>query len=444
MHYRHVIAHPERYDFSIGSLGRPGHESPIRGRQFVDDAERLTFTADLADLERILAAGNGLFPAFEKAGPRRRIFHNPLWSRAAIVTCGGLCPGINDVIKALVRVLYFDYGVENVYGVRYGYRGLSRRHQLAMRLEPAMVDTIHQRGGTLLGSSRGKQDVAEMVDTLADMNVNLLFCIGGDGTLKGASAIAREVVRRDLAISVVGIPKTIDNDLSFIDRSFGFETAVYAASGIVTTAHNEASGAVNGIGLVKLMGRDSGFIAAYASLANSVVNFCLIPEVPFELEGEHGLLKALERRFRAGRGNAVIVVAEGAGQHLFETADERRDASGNPLKQDIGELLKTRITRHFEHQGWEITVKYFDPSYYIRSVPAHGTDAIYCYLLAENAVHAAMAGKTDLVIGHWNNSFTHVPISLATLERRKIDTEGALWNAILSMTRQNEYFHRQD
>ncbi len=444
MPYRDVIAHPERYHFVIDALGQPRHDSPIRGRQFVEDAEQVAFTTEVSDLEQIFTTAGASFPAFQKAGPRRRIFHNPLWSRAAIVTCGGLCPGINDVIKALVRVLYFDYGVENVYGIRYGYRGLSRQHQLAMRLEPAMVDTLHERGGTLLGSSRGKQDVAEMVDTLADMNINLLFCVGGDGTLKGASAIAREVKVRGLAIGVVGVPKTIDNDLSFIDRSFGFETAVYAASGIVTTASNEANGALNGVGLVKLMGRDSGFIAAYASLASSVASFCLIPEAPFELEGARGLFKALERRFRSGRSSAVIVVAEGAGQHLFEAADERRDASGNVLKQDIGELLKTRITRHFEQLGQEITVKYFDPSYYIRSVPAHGADAIYCYLLAENAVHAAMAGKTNLVIGHWHNSFTHVPIHLATLERRKIDTEGALWNAILGMTRQNEYFHRKD
>ena len=439
MNYREVIEHPEQFDFTIDSLGQGSLDNPLSNRRFTEEKERILFPSQEQQVRDLLDRGHSL-PSFEKAGPRQKLFHDPHHSRAAIVTCGGLCPGINDVIKALVRVLHHDYGVENVYGIRYGYRGLSRRHQQSVILDPARVDNIHEQGGTILGSSRGSQDIGEMVETLQDMNVNLLFTIGGDGTLRGAGAIAAEARRRGLPLSVVGIPKTIDNDLSFTDRTFGFETAVYAAEGFITTAHNEANGALNGVGLVKLMGRDSGFIAAYASLANTVVDFCLIPEVDFQLEGEHGLLKALERRFASGREHGVVVVAEGAGQPLFEGLEVQRDASGNVLKHDIGELLKGRIESHFKGLHQEITVKYFDPSYYIRSVAARGADAIFCYQLAENAVHAALAGRTNMVVGHWNNEYVHIPIALATLARRTVDPNGALWQAVLGMTRQEDYF----
>ena len=306
-----------------------------------------------------------------------------------------------------------------------------------------MVDTIHVNGGTILGSSRGHQDVSDMVDSLQRLNINILFCIGGDGTLKGAAKIAAEVKKRKQKISIVGIPKTIDNDLNFIDRSFGFESAVYAASGTITCAHNEANGAYNGIGLVKLMGRDSGFIAAYVSIANPVVNFCLIPEVPFTLDGEHGLLRALESRMNANKNHTVIVVAEGAGQDLFQDLPVLTDDSGNVKKYDIGIHLKNKITEHFRTMGKDLSVKYFDPSYTIRSVAAEGTDAIFCLSLAENAVHAAMAGKTNMIIGYWNSFFTHVPIKLATIERKKVNTKGSLWKTVLMTTGQNDYFYNK-
>jgi 6-phosphofructokinase 1 len=310
-----------------------------------------------------------------------------------------------------------------------------------MPLDPEIVDAIHEDGGTILGSSRGDQDPSEIVNTLIHMQVNLLFCIGGDGTLHGARAIVAEIEKCGLDISVIGVPKTIDNDLSFMERTFGFETAVYASAEVITAAHNEARGAYNGIGLVKLMGRDSGFIASYASISNSVVNFCLIPEVPLQLEGENGLLRALERRFDQGKDHAVIVVAEGAGQRLFKDAPDQRDASGNILKKDIGVLLKNRITAFFKEKGKETHVKYFDPSYLIRSVDAKGTDSIFCNLLAEHAVHAAMSGKTNMVVGFWSNTYTHVPIHLATMERNKVNLNGDLWNAVLGLTQQNHYLN---
>jgi 6-phosphofructokinase 1 len=441
MIYEDVLNNPNDYDLTVPQLGPCKIKSPMRHCSFVDDDARVLVSADKDAGQAWVAAGKGL-PAFEKAGPREMIFHDPAWSRAAIVTCGGLCPGINDVIKGLVQILHFDYGVRNIFGIPYGYEGFipSFKHEPIM-LTPDCIDTIHDVGGTILGSSRGQQSTPAIVDTLMRMNINMLFCVGGDGTLRAAHDISVEAHKRGQAISVIGVPKTIDNDLHFVGRSFGFETAVYTTSDIITSAHMEARGAFNGIGLVKLMGRDSGFIAAYASLANSVVNFCLVPEMDFDLDGEHGLLKALERRFKSGKTHCVIVVAEGAGQRHMAAADEAgKDASGNVLKKDIGVFLRQAIEAHFDSTGTDISVKYFDPSYQVRSVPALGTDAILCHMLAQNAAHAAMAGRTDCVIGNQLNTYTHVPIALAATQRQKLDTNRAIWRSVLAATRQNDYF----
>jgi len=432
-----ILRNPEKYDLSIETVGKGTLKSPMKGIQFVSEEDRISLTTDVKRIREFYEKGIAV-PSLEAAGPRETIFHDPAWTRAGIVTCGGLCPGLNNVIKGLVQVLWFDYGVRNIFGIPYGYRGLNPSYGYPpITLNPDVVDSIQEDGGTILGSSRGMQDPSVMVDTLMRLNINVLFCIGGDGTLRGAHAIAEEVKKRKQPISVIGIPKTIDNDLNLIDRTFGFETAVLSATDVITSAHNEANGAFNGLGLVKLMGRDSGFIAAYAALATTVVNFCLIPEVPFTLEG---LFKALESRYSSGKTHAVIAVAEGAGQELFKDQEERRDASGNILKNDIGEFLTRKINEHFKNVGKEVNIKYFDPSYMVRSIPAKGTDAIFCFQLAESAVHAGMAGKTDMVVGSMNEQFSHVPIEYAVNERKKIDPNGTLWHAVLGATRQQDYF----
>ena len=432
-----ILQNPDQYDLSIETVGKGTLRSPMKGIQFVSEEDRISLTTDVKRIHEFYEKGIAI-PSLEAAGPRETIFHDPAWTRAGIVTCGGLCPGLNNVIKGLVQVLWFDYGVRNIFGIPYGYRGLNPAYGYSpIVLNPDVVDSIQEDGGTILGSSRGTQEPAIMVDTLMRLNINVLFCIGGDGTLRGAHAIAEEVKKRRQPISVIGIPKTIDNDLKLIDRTFGFETAVLSATDVITSAHNEANGAFNGLGLVKLMGRDSGFIAAYAALATTVVNFCLIPEVPFTLEG---LFKALESRYASGKTHAVIAVAEGAGQELFKDQEERRDASGNILKNDIGEFLTRKINEHFKKVGKEVNIKYFDPSYMVRSIPAKGTDAIFCFQLAESAVHAGMAGKTDMVVGSMNEQFSHVPIEYAVNERKKIDPNGTLWHAVLGATRQQDYF----
>ena len=418
-------------NFEIARLGECSIPSPMKGAPFVDERERVIYHTSVSKIKSFLDKDMQL-PSLEVAGPREKIFFDPSELKCGIVTCGGLCPGLNDVIRAIVMSLHYHYGVRTIFGFRYGYEGLSSRYKhVPLNLTPENVNNIHQMGGTILGSSRGPQDIADMLDTLVDRDVSILFTIGGDGTLRGSQSIAEEINRRGLQISVIGIPKTIDNDISFVQQSFGFDTAVTESRPALYSAHAEATGARNGIGLVKLMGRESGFIAAFATLAYSEVNFCMVPEVQFTLDA---FLKVLKVRMEL-RGHALIVVGEGAGQYLM-AENQDRDASGNVRFEDIGLFLKDQITGYFKKVGMEINLKYIDPSYTIRSMPANARDSAFCLLLGHNAVHAGMAGRTDMLVGFWNHTFTHLPTSLAVSERKKIDPHSRLWSNVIESTGQ--------
>jgi 6-phosphofructokinase 1 len=433
----------EYEDFLVSSLGKGNVVSPLKQGQrtdnpvykFVNDNERILYEVSLDYFNKCKETGEEPV-SFEKAGPKETIFFEPAKTKVAIVTCGGLCPGLNNVIRALVNQLFYRYGINRILGIRYGFEGfISKYNHSVIELTAPMVSDIHLSGGSFLGMSRGDQDVKEIVDTLEILNVNILFCIGGDGTLRGAHSIHEEIEKRKLKIAVAGIPKTIDNDIDLIQKSFGFETAFSIANDIIRNAHNEAQGAYNGIALVKLMGRDSGFIAASAALAIQEVNFVLVPEISFELYGIRGFLKVLRKRLEE-RHHAVIVVAEGAGQDLFESKDFQKDASGNVKHKDIGIYLKEKIKEEFDSKSFPYSIKYIDPSYIIRSAPANANDSKFCNLLAQNAVHAAVAGKTDFVIGYWNYEFTLIPIPMAVAKRKKIDVEGELWWNVLEATGQ--------
>ncbi len=417
--------------YEIPQLGKPTIPSPlISGVGLFVDEKRFVPLDRFVDVSASSAEG------FEVAGPRNKIFFDPPETRAAVVTCGGLSPGLNEVVRALTMELHYQYGVKTFYGIRYGFQGLvpSYGHE-PMLLTPEVVKDFHQVGGSRLASSRGNQDIGVMVDRLEEMNVNILFCIGGDGTMKATELIANEAIRRDIRLSVIGIPKTIDNDISTIEKTFGFDTAISEASRVIGCAHVEAKGAPNGIGLVKIMGRTSGHIALNAALANHDVNFVLIPENPFDIHGEKGFLTVLERRIRS-RHHAVIVVAEGAGQeHRPPGEPSGTDASGNVRLFDIGRFLKQEIEDYFNSKDMEINLKYFDPSYIIRSVKANAADSIYCMLLAQNAVHAGMAGKTAMVVGLYDGHQVHIPVSKVT-SRKKVDIDGPLWRAALAATGQ--------
>ncbi len=374
--------------------------------------------------------------AFETSQPEKHLYFDSTKVTACIVTCGGLCPGLNNVIRAIVMGLYHGYGVRSIFGVRYGFQGFIPKygHPL-INLDPKTVSDIHEQGGTLLGSSRGAQPIEEIVDTLERQNINVLFIIGGDGTLQAAEKIENEVSSRNLKIAVVAIPKTIDNDISFISRSFGFETAVDAARHAIQCAHAEAISYPNGIGLVKLMGRYSGFIAATAAASQRDVNYVLIPEVDFDLEGRNGFFDVLQKRLES-RSHAVIVVAEGAGQRFFEGETKNTDQSGNVRLKDIGSYLKERINAHFENKKIDINLKYIDPSYIIRSVPANTNDGLFSATLGQNAVHAAMAGKTGMVVSIWHGVYCQLPIRLAISQKKSLHPSSRLWISVLESTGQ--------
>ncbi len=431
-----------KHDFSIPQLGEAKIPSPIQlddadgdGKaDYVTDDQRILFSLDTKDENgHRVAVGD---ETLELAGPRQNIYFNPTHVHAAIATCGGICPGLNNVIRAVVRCLWYRYGVRRITGVPFGYQGLLATSKFPfIELNPEIVDDIQEKGGTILGSARGGGDkTEEIVDTLERMNINMLFTIGGDGTLRGAYDIAQEVKNRGLKIAVVGIPKTIDNDLAYIQTSFGFNTAVSMAVPVVRGAHVEAKNAINGVGLVKVMGRESGFIAVHTSLAQSDVNFCLIPESPFDLDGPCGLLANLKKRLEA-RGHAVILVAEGAGQDLMPQTGEK-DASGNRRYSDIGMFLQDKIKDYFKKQDMVVNIKYIDPSYIVRSAPANSYDSIYCARLGANAVHAAMAGKTEVLVSMMHDCFINMPIREAVSHRNRVDVRSALWRDVLENTRQ--------
>lgn len=413
-------------------LGRPVHRSPLP--DFVPDD--LMVPSDTQWPQGLPPEDMVLF---EKAGPRRQLFFDPARTRAAIVTCGGLCPGLNNVIRSVTRELRLGYGVPSVLGIRGGYRGLDPdRGKPPVELTGEVVEDIHKEGGTLLGTSRGPVDMKIAVDFLISQGINILFTVGGDGTQRGGHAMFEEARARGHALAVVGIPKTIDNDIRFVSRTFGHGTAVAEAVRVIQSAHNEARSVDNGVGLVKLMGRYAGFIAAAATVASQDVNFCLVPEERFSLGGPGGLWAVLERRL-ARKGHAVVVVAEGAGQHLMESAGER-DASGNLKLQDIGLYLKDRCLAHFRESGMEMNLRYFDPGYQIRSCPANTEDALLCDRMGRHAVHAAMSGRTGLVVSFLNGQFVHVPISQITSGGKQLDPGGELWRGVLSSTGQPEHF----
>jgi 6-phosphofructokinase 1 len=432
----------EVIDTTISTLGPLKIPSPIKrgekgelSRSFVKDTDKVVMDVDLNHIDEMIKAGQSL-PAFEMAGPREKLYFDPSKLRCGLVTCGGLCPGLNDIIRAIVLELFYGYGVQNIYGFKYGLQGFIPKfmHDI-MDLKPETVANIHEMGGSILGSSRGPQPIEEIVDSIERMNIGVLFMIGGDGTLMAATKIADAITERGLKISVVGIPKTIDNDIYLVSRSFGFDTAVDVSTQAIRSAHNESAAYPNGIGLIKLMGRHSGFIAATATLAQQDVNFVLIPEVDFDLEGPNGFLTALEKRLNQ-RGHAVIVVAEGAGQKFFETITTERDESGNIRLKDIGLFLKDVITSYFHAKGIDVSLKYIDPSYMIRSLPANANDNVFCSFLGRDAVHAGLAGKTKLLVGRWNNHFVHIPMSASAGKRKKIDPREKLWLGVLGATGQ--------
>lgn len=421
----------------VATLGPATIRSPLRLASldgFVDDRSFV-----LRDIELPRHRLPGEPRGFEKAGPRANIFFDPKKITVGILSAGGICPGINDVIRSVVMELHHGYRVERILGFRFGFAGVDGASGYEpIVLDPMAVRDIHARAGTVLGTSRGPREPSAIVETLRRLKVDVLLVIGGDGTMRAAHLVHQEVARRGLAIGVVGIPKTIDNDIPFVDKTFGFESAVATARLAIDAAHAEARSFVNGVGLVKLMGRNAGFIAAHATLASHDVNACLVPELPLELRGDGGFLAWLEDRI-ARRGHAVVVVAEGCASSVQDSPPSL-DPSGNvhfaSLDHDVGRVLKQAIELHFARRKVPLTLKYIDPSYMVRATRATSEDAVFCDALARNAVHAAMAGKTDMMVGRWHRCFTHVSLDLVLAHEKRVDPSGDLWREVVESTGQ--------
>lgn len=363
-----------------------------------------------------------------RAGPRERILFQPEKVRAAIVTCGGLCPGLNDVIRQLVITLE-EYGVEDIRGIRYGFRGFFETEgelRAPVKLTSRLVETIHLEGGSVLGSSRGGSETSDIVDAVSEMGLDFLFVIGGNGSHAGALAIDDMCKERGVCCSVIGIPKTIDNDILLLDRTFGFQTAVDEAINAIRSAAIEARSAYNGVGLVRLMGRQSGFIAMNASLASGEVDVCLIPEINTPLEGPGGIL-AHVRRVLNKKEHCVVVVAEGAGQDVLGKMGET-DASGNPVLQNFAKFVQAEMKEKLADLTPDI--KYIDPTYMVRACPTNSSDAIYCSILGQNAVHAAFAGITGATVGLCNGHYVYLPIQPLISRPREVDPEGRMWERL--------------
>ncbi|XP_048134162.1 ATP-dependent 6-phosphofructokinase 7-like isoform X2 [Rhodamnia argentea] len=397
----------------------PTHCNPLQDhpaycvvkQYFVHDEDTVT--------EKVIAHKNGPRGLhFRRAGPRQKVYFEPDEVHACIVTCGGLCPGLNTVIREIVCGLYHMYGVKRVLGIDGGYKGFYSRNTIP--LTPKVVNDIHKRGGTILGTSRGGHDTSKIVDSIHDRGINQVYIIGGDGTQKGASVIFEEIKRRGLKVAVAGIPKTIDNDIPVIDRSFGFDTAVEEAQRAINAAHVEAESGENGIGLVKVMGRYSG---------------------------AGGLFEYVERRLKEN-GHMVIVIAEGAGQELLSESmhsADKKDASGNKLLLDVGLWLSQKIKGHFTKKNkMIINLKYIDPTYMIRAVPSNASDNVYCTLLAQSAVHGAMAGYTGFTSGLVNGRHSYIPFYRITEKQNKVVITDRMWARLLSSTNQPSFLTAKD
>lgn len=439
---------PEYFEIEslAGAFGKPNLPSPLKSsflqQNFVlDGADRVLLDITFASFLASSAKGAATPPSFELAGPRETIFWDPATTKVAIVTCGGLAPGLNNVIQSIVSVLADRYHVQTVFGVPFGYLGFAhdpetKRFRFGWRrLDPRSVHNLEFEAGSVLGSGRGNSVPKHIVDALALRDINILFAIGGDGTLAGANEIHQEIKRRGLPMAVIGIPKTIDNDVQWVSKSFGFETAVSKAVEALRCAQVEARGAFHGVGLVRLMGRNSGALTATAAAAMNDIDFVLVPEIPIVLEGEHGFLRSLVNRV-VDKGYATIAVAEGAGQHLFTDTERSYDASGNLKLKDIGRFLKDSITAEFKRLNVECTLRYIDPTYILRAQATTADDAVFCQNLGQNAVHAAMAGKTGMMIGYAHEQFTHVPLHAVSKGKKHLDTNSPLWLSVLAGTGQ--------
>lgn len=343
--------------------------------------------------------------------------------RIGVLTGGGDCAGLNAVIRAITRCAVSRYGI-NVIGIRDGFEGLLGEPR-TVSLTTNMVKGLLFRGGTILGSSNKGDPFAyksvdhgkvmstdrsdEVLSNIHDLELDCLFVIGGDGT----NAIAYKIFQR--GVPVIGIPKTIDNDLGATDVTFGFDTAVNvvvdAIDRLQTTAESH-----HRVMIIETMGRNAGWIALEAGLAGGA-DVILIPEIPFEVEKIYDTI--LHRR-KAGRNFTIICVAEGAKPKGGDVVVKKMVAdSAEPVrlggigerlagwleKYDVGECRAT-VLGHIQRGG--------TPTAFDRNL---------CTRLGAGAVHAAVHGDFGKMVVLRNSRIEVVPIQEAIAQIRLVDPE---------------------
>jgi len=408
---------------------KQGHLNPMATTRphmnFLNPNEKVLGTILMNDSKAALRS-HALDGGAIRGNACKHIWWEPKKVKAALITAGGLCPGLNSIIQGVTNCLWRDYGVRQIVGITAGYNGLSdpAKHP-SMLLTPELVEDIHMRGGSILKAGRGGFNAAKICETLRAGGYTHLFVIGGDGTQYAGHLLYVEARKQKLPISVVGVPKSIDNDVLFVDRTFGFDSAVEAAAGVIRNGWVEATSCPNAVGIVKLMGRDAGFVAAHAALASNLVDLVLVPEVEVEMED---VLQFVDATL-AHKGHMVVVVAEGAGQAHVATG--QKDASGHTVYGDVGVYLRDTLNKHLKPKGGRTF--YIDPSYIIRSVPPTPNDHIYCARLANNAVHTAMRGYTGVCVGAIHNIIVILKSKLIASGKKQLKIKSSTWQSCVQV-----------
>lgn len=335
--------------------------------------------------------------------------------RIALVTGGGDCPGLNAVIRAVVKGA-LNHGWE-VYGIERGFEGLLHKERVR-QLDAADVRGIAHLGGTILGTTnrgnpfeftlkkRGKETIVDLspqiVDRFFDLGLEALVTIGGDGTLKIARRLA------EMGIPIIGVPKTIDNDLAATEVSFGFNTAVTTATEAIDKLHATAKSHER-VMVVELMGHYSGWIALYAGIAGGA-DVILIPEIPFTLEA---VARKIQDRWRRQRRFAIVVVAEGArfagGDHFMKTRE-----TGDTIRLGgIAEFVAREIHRLTKRETRSLVLGHLQ-----RGGQPTTTDRLLATRFGAAAVRAIERGEQNVMMALQSQKIITVPLEQAIKETK--------------------------
>ncbi len=336
--------------------------------------------------------------------------------RVGVLTGGGDCPGLNAVIRAIVRTGSYDHNCEFV-GFRDGWRGPLEPD--TQRLDVAAVRGILPRGGTILGSSRtnplseaatvdGKSGLERIKENLANLGVDALIAIGGEDTLGVAGKLCENGVK------VVGVPKTIDNDLSATDYTFGFDTAVNIAMEAIDRLHTTAESHHRAL-IVEVMGRNAGWIALHAGVAGGA-NVILIPEQPFDIKD---VCNYVEKRFET-KYAPIVVVAEGAHPKAIGTSviDDERDAFGHTRYGGVGQLLAEEIERRTGKEARAAVLGHIQ-----RGGTPTAFDRVLATRFGVHAIRAVADGAFGQMVALRGTDIVRVPIAEAIRELKLVPPE---------------------